>query len=149
MLRSTRWLIAYQQNGVYRYGASSAFPNQTWNTSNYWVDVRLPAGPGAHAHLHRGRPGQLDRRRRERRSSSRQREPIPTGALKTSRSQVNWASSNTAVATINTSGLASATSAGNTTISATMSSVTGSATLTVPAAALGDHDKLPAQRHGE
>ena len=26
-------------NGVYRYGASSAFPNQTWNTSNYWVDV--------------------------------------------------------------------------------------------------------------
>ena len=51
-------------------------------------------------------------------------------------SQVNWASSNTAVATINTSGLASATSAGTTTISATMSSVTGSATLTVQAAAL-------------
>jgi hypothetical protein len=26
-------------NGVYRYGASSAFPNQTFNSSNYWVDV--------------------------------------------------------------------------------------------------------------
>ena len=26
-------------NGVYRYGASNLFPNQTWNTSNYWVDV--------------------------------------------------------------------------------------------------------------
>jgi hypothetical protein len=26
-------------NGVYRYGATSAFPNQTWNSSNYWVDV--------------------------------------------------------------------------------------------------------------
>ena len=26
-------------NGVYAYGANSAFPNQTWNTSNYWVDV--------------------------------------------------------------------------------------------------------------
>ncbi len=26
-------------NGVYRYGSSSGFPNQTWNTSNYWVDV--------------------------------------------------------------------------------------------------------------
>jgi hypothetical protein len=25
-------------NGVYRYGASG-FPNQTWNSSNYWVDV--------------------------------------------------------------------------------------------------------------
>jgi hypothetical protein len=26
-------------NGVYLYGATSGFPNQTWNTSNYWVDV--------------------------------------------------------------------------------------------------------------
>jgi len=26
-------------NGVYAYGATSAFPNQTWNTTNYWVDV--------------------------------------------------------------------------------------------------------------
>ena len=26
-------------NGVYRYGSSSAFPNQTWQSANYWVDV--------------------------------------------------------------------------------------------------------------
>jgi hypothetical protein len=26
-------------NGVFAYGATSAFPNQTWNASNYWVDV--------------------------------------------------------------------------------------------------------------
>ena len=26
-------------NGVYRYGASSAFPNSSWQASNYWVDV--------------------------------------------------------------------------------------------------------------
>jgi hypothetical protein len=26
-------------NGVFAYGATSIFPNQTWNTSNYWVDV--------------------------------------------------------------------------------------------------------------
>jgi len=26
-------------NGVYAYGAGSTFPNQTWNASNYWVDV--------------------------------------------------------------------------------------------------------------
>lgn len=26
-------------NGVYRYGAGNQFPAQTWNTSNYWVDV--------------------------------------------------------------------------------------------------------------
>ena len=26
-------------NGVYRYGANSLFPNQSWNAANYWVDV--------------------------------------------------------------------------------------------------------------
>ncbi|MDX2302057.1 MAG: DUF4082 domain-containing protein [Microscillaceae bacterium] len=26
-------------NGVYKYGASSVFPNETFNASNYWVDV--------------------------------------------------------------------------------------------------------------
>lgn len=26
-------------NGVYRYGSSSAFPNSSYNASNYWVDV--------------------------------------------------------------------------------------------------------------
>jgi hypothetical protein len=26
-------------NGVFRYGASSSFPDQTWSSSNYWVDV--------------------------------------------------------------------------------------------------------------
>lgn len=34
-------------NGVFAYGSSSAFPNQTWNTRNYWVDVVWQAGlPG-------------------------------------------------------------------------------------------------------
>ena len=33
-------------NGVYRYGSASVFPNQTWNTANYWVDVVFkPAAP--------------------------------------------------------------------------------------------------------
>ncbi len=26
-------------NGVYRYGASTGFPNAGYNSSNYWVDV--------------------------------------------------------------------------------------------------------------
>ena len=30
-------------NGVYRYGASSLFPDQTWNSANYWVDVVFEA----------------------------------------------------------------------------------------------------------
>jgi len=32
-------------NGVYAYGATSIFPNGTWNASNYWVDVVFSAGP--------------------------------------------------------------------------------------------------------
>ena len=34
-------------NGVYSYGASSVFPNQTWSAANYWVDVVFLAGPAA------------------------------------------------------------------------------------------------------
>jgi hypothetical protein len=26
-------------NGAYAYGSASSFPNQGWNSSNYWVDV--------------------------------------------------------------------------------------------------------------
>ena len=32
-------------NGVYAYGAASVFPNQTFNSSNYWVDVVFSSGP--------------------------------------------------------------------------------------------------------
>ena len=34
-------------NGVYNYGAGSAFPSSTYNATNYWVDVLFtPAGSG-------------------------------------------------------------------------------------------------------
>ncbi|HWB96798.1 MAG TPA: DUF4082 domain-containing protein [Bryobacteraceae bacterium] len=33
-------------NGVYHYGSASAFPGDTWNASNYWVDVIfVPTAP--------------------------------------------------------------------------------------------------------
>ncbi len=32
-------------NGVYRYTATSAFPNATFAASNYWVDVVFQTGP--------------------------------------------------------------------------------------------------------
>ncbi|MCK9620159.1 MAG: Ig domain-containing protein, partial [Methylobacter sp.] len=49
-------------------------------------------------------------------------------------SQVAWTSSNTAVATINTSGLATGAVGGSATITASLSGVSGSATLTVQSA---------------
>src|SRR5262249_48841988 len=37
-------------NGLYRYAAASAFPNQSFNSANYWVDVRFsPSNPVADA----------------------------------------------------------------------------------------------------
>lgn len=32
-------------NGLYRYGTSSGFPNATWASTNYWVDVVFNATP--------------------------------------------------------------------------------------------------------
>lgn len=31
--------LAGAGNGLYRYGSSLAFPNATWRSTNYWVDV--------------------------------------------------------------------------------------------------------------
>ena len=34
-------------NGVYAYGTTSSFPDNTWNSTNYWVDVVFASGPVA------------------------------------------------------------------------------------------------------
>ena len=34
-------------NGVYAYGTTSTFPTNTWNSTNYWVDVVFASGPVA------------------------------------------------------------------------------------------------------
>ena len=122
-------------NGVYAYGGTSPFPNQTWNTSNYWVDVVFQAGPAptlssiavspASQSLVAGTTQQFTATG-----------TYSNGSTQNITNQVAWSSLNTTVATVNGSGLASATSAGSTTISATMSSVTGNAPLTVQATPL-------------
>ena len=66
------------------------------------------------------------------------------GSTQSITSQVTWASSSTPVATIIASGLATGASAGATTITAALSGVTGSTTLTVQAAPLAiTTDSLP------
>ena len=65
------------------------------------------------------------------------------GSTQNLTSSVTWTSSNTAVATINTSGLATAVSAGNTTIQAALASITGSTGLTVTASSSGSPGTLP------
>ncbi len=119
-------------NGVYAYGASSAFPNQTWQADNYWVDVVwqaqlapsltsiavTPANPTILA------------------GATQQFTAIGTysdGSTQNLTSQATWVSSSIAVATVNGTGLATAVSAGTTTLSAALNGVAGSSTPTVAA----------------
>jgi len=65
------------------------------------------------------------------------------GSSRNLTNQVTWTSSNTSVAAISTSGLATAQQAGNTTIRASQNGVTGQATLTVTSASLISLDIAP------
>ena len=122
-------------NGVFAYGAASAFPNQGFSSTNYWVDVvfRTGAAPTltsiavtpANPTIQTGATQQF----------------TATGTYSDNStqnitSQVTWVSSNTSVATINSAGLATGVSPGVPTISATQGAVTGSTTLNVQAAPL-------------
>ena len=117
-------------NGVFAYGSSSAFPNQAWNARNYWVDVVCQPGLAPTMTLMAvtpSNPALLV-------GASQQFTAIGTysdGSTQNLTSQATWTSSSTAVAAINTGGLATAASAGATTISAALTGVTGRSTLTV------------------
>ena len=121
-------------NGVYAYGASSAFPNQTWNAANYWVDVMFQAGSltltsiavtPANSTIGIGVSQQFTATGN-----------YSDGSTQNLSSQVTWTSSNTGVATINASGLATGVAGGTTTISATLSGVSGNTALTVQSVSL-------------
>ena len=117
-------------DGLYSYGTGSLFPNQTFQSDNYWVDVVFTpkatspltsiAVTPASSTITAGATQQF----------------VATGtygdgttqALTT---QVVWASSSTATATITAGGLASGLASGNTTISATQGGISGSTPLTV------------------
>jgi hypothetical protein len=116
-------------NGVYAYGSSSVFPNGTYNSTNYWVDVFFSPGTvtsvavtPANSTLYTG--------------STKQFTATATysdGGTQDVTGSARWASSNTTAATINASGLATAGQTGSTTISATQAGITGSTALTVQA----------------
>ena len=122
-------------NGVYAYGASSSFPNQTWNSANYWVDVVFQAGPAptlSSIAVTPTNPTVLVGAGQQFTATG----TYSDTSTQNLSSQVTWTSSNTASATINASGLATGVSVGTTTISAALTGVTGSTTLTVQTAPL-------------
>ena len=120
-------------NGVYAYGASSAFPNQTWSAANYWVDVVFQTGVApmlTSMAVTPSNPSLLAGATQQFTATA----TYSDGSTQNVTSQATWTSSSTAVATINASGLATAVAAGSTTISAALAGVTGSTTLTVKTA---------------
>ncbi|HVU17052.1 MAG TPA: immunoglobulin domain-containing protein [Candidatus Didemnitutus sp.] len=117
-------------NGVYTYGSSSAFPKQTWSSSNYWVDVVFQASsaptlkslavtPSSSALLVGGT------------QSFVATGTYSDGSTQNVSTSVTWSSSNASVASIGTSGSAQALTAGSATITASLSGVSASATVTV------------------
>lgn len=114
-------------NGVFAYGATSTFPNSGYLASNYWVDVVLAvpvtlqsiAVTPANSTIAVGATQQFTATG-----------TYSDGTAKNINNQVTWTSSNTSVASISSSGLATALGSGSSTISAKVGTVTGTTTLT-------------------
>ena len=125
-------------NGVYAYGASSVFPNQSYNAANYWVDVIFQTATPitlTSIVMTPENPGILI-------GASQQFTAVGTysdGSTRDITRQVTWISSESGVATINAGGLAMGISAGTTMISASLAGVTDSTILTVQPASSPIH----------
>jgi hypothetical protein len=121
-------------NGVYAYGSGSSFPNQTWSTANYWVDVvftsAAPVGLTSIAVTPASQTIPAGATQQFTATGT-----YADGSTQNLTTQVAWASSNVLVATVNSAGLATTIGAGTASITATLSGVTGNTTLTVQAAA--------------
>ncbi len=130
-------------NGVYSYG-SVAFPSNTYQASNYWVDIVFqPAGvvptltaitlTPANPSISVGATQQFTATG-----------TYSDGTTQNLTSQVTWTSATPVVATINATGSATGVSAGTSTISANINGTTGSTVLTIQAAPLTiTTDSLP------
>jgi len=122
-------------NGVYAYGAAGTFPNQTFNASNYWVDVvaTIPPTPSltsitvtpANPTINSGSTLQMTATGN-----------YADGSTQNITTSVNWASSNSGTVTISTAGVAAGFSPGTSMVSASSGTITGSTTVTVQPAPL-------------
>ena len=119
-------------NGVYAYGSTSSFPNQTWNSANYYVDVLFsPGTPPTLSSIALMPVSQTIST-----GATQQFTAMGTysdGSTQNISSQAAWASSSTAAATISGTGLATAVGPGTTTITAALSGVIAGTNLTVQA----------------
>ena len=113
-------------NGVYAYGTTNVFPSQTYNSANYWVDVVFQPTLLSIA-VTPANPTILTRATQQFTATGTYSDQSTSNLT----GLVTWTSSSTAVATIDAGGLATAVSAGTTSITAALNSVSGSSLLTV------------------
>ncbi|TKB27207.1 DUF4082 domain-containing protein [Desulfopila sp. IMCC35006] len=122
-------------NGVFAYGSTSSFPNQGWKSSNYWVDVVFNATtvptPTLSSISVTPTGSTL--------TTGATRQFTATGLYSDGSSQnitaqASWTSSNSGIASITNSGLATGVSAGSATISAALSGKTGTTNLIITTA---------------
>ncbi len=118
-------------NGVFIYGDN--FPTQSLNSGNYWTDVLFsetePPAPSIISIAVTPASQTISAGSTQQFSATGM---YSNGGTQDVTAAAAWESSDTNVATINAAGLATAVNAGSATISATLSSVTGTATLIVP-----------------
>jgi hypothetical protein len=117
-------------NGLFGYGTGNVFPSSTFNSANYWVDLVYSSTSTVMLNSITVAPSQATIQ------VGGTQQFTATGHYSDSStqditSQVTWSSSNTASATINSSGLATALSGDGPTITASKGSVSGSALLSV------------------
>ena len=120
-------------NGVYAYGSTSVFPNQTYRALNYWVDVMFsPAPPPTLTGIAVTPSGALVETGATQQYTATGL--YSNGSMQNLNAQVTWASSASGVASISASGFATAVAPGTATISATLGAMSGSTSLSVQAA---------------
>ncbi len=122
-------------NGVFAYGATSAFPANTYRSLNYWVDVVFSPQPPPTLNSIAVTPANATVTTGGTQQFTATATYSDASTLDVT-NQVTFASSATGVATVTAGGLATAVSTGTTTISATLGSVSGSTGLTVAAGPL-------------
>lgn len=122
-------------SSLYRYGALSAFPNQSWNATNYWVDVTFRAASTPTLVAVAVNPSSASLTN----GATRQLTAVGTysdGTTADLTTQVTWSSADATKVTVNSSGLATAVGVGSTSVSAALNSLSGSCNLTVTASPL-------------
>ena len=114
-----------QSNGLFAYGSGSSFPTLGFDATNYWVDVMFTTRTLTSISVTPTNPTIQSGATQQFAATG----TYSDGSTQNLTSQVVWGTSNPAVATINSSGLATATSAGTTAISASKSGIVGSTNL--------------------